>query len=79
MYRLSRPLQDVAPECRNVYVQLREDGERHIWRAAAYQDADGQWRPVPRGSWTACFSTRTARDLALIEAEIAACHGNWSA
>ncbi len=79
MYRLSVPLADCAPDWRNVFVQLRDNGDRHIHRAHGYVSNDGNWYSIPRGSWIACFQPLTARDLALVESEIAAVHGNWSA
>lgn len=80
MYRLSAPLADCYPDWRNVFVQLRDNGERHIMRGQGYEtEQAGIWSAVPRGSWIACFQPLTARDLAMAEAEIAAAHGNWSA
>lgn len=83
MYRLSAPLADCYPAWRNVFVQLRDNGERSIMRARAYETAEaGIWAPIPgqQGpSWIACYQPLTARDLAMVESEIAAAHGNWSA
>lgn len=78
MYRLDTPLQDCAPDWRNVFVSQR-DGCRSIHRAKAYQTADGSWAPVPGHGWIACLSPLSARDLASVESAIAATHGNWSA
>jgi hypothetical protein len=83
MYRLSAPLADCYPDWRNVFVQLRDNGERAIMRARAYEtEHAGVWAPVPPqqgSSWIACFQPLSARDLAMADAEIAAAHGNWSA
>lgn len=82
MYRLSAPLADCFPDWRNVFVQLRDNGERAIMRGRAYEtEHAGVWAPVPQqqGSWIACFQPLSARDLAMAEAEISAAHGNWSA
>jgi hypothetical protein len=80
MYRLALPLVDHAPDWRNVFVQLRPNGDRRIMRGRAYETQHaGEWKPIPKGSWTACFSGLTEREIAYCEAEISAVHGNWSA
>lgn len=80
MYRLSKPLADCAPDWRTVFVRNEAGaGRQTVMRGRAYERSDGSWAPVPTGSWIACFSPLSARDLATCNAEIAAVHGNWSA
>lgn len=80
MFRLSVPLADCYPDWRNVFVQLRDNGERFIHRGWGYQTCEGDWLAVlPGCTWLACCSPLSARDLAMAEAEIAAAVGNWSA
>src|SRR5580704_2324233 len=72
-YRLSVPLNDCYPPWRNVVVQERPNGERHVMRCKGYERADGSWAAIPpqQGSWIACCNPLTTRDLALVESEVA--------